>query len=47
MFLPVLPPDEAVALLRDRRSRLEEQFVRMQAELKAILERLLRKCRSR
>ena len=25
-LLPVLPPDEAVALLRDRRLRLEEKF---------------------
>lgn len=36
-LLPVLPPDEAVALLRDRRSRLEEKLMHMQAELQDIL----------
>ena len=38
-LLPVLPPDEAVALLRDRRSRLEEKLMRMRAELQDILGR--------
>ena len=36
-LLPVLPPDEAVALLRDRRSRLEEKLMQMRAELQDIL----------
>jgi hypothetical protein len=36
-LLPVLPPDEAVALLRDRRSRLEEKLMHMRAELQDIL----------
>src|ERR1700737_2069049 len=35
-LLPVLPPDEAVALLRDRRSRLAEKLTRMQSEPNAI-----------
>jgi DNA-binding PadR family transcriptional regulator len=36
-LLPVLPPDEAVALLRDRQSRLTEKLKQMQAELNDIL----------
>ena len=36
-LLPVLPPDEAVALLCDRRSRLEEKLMHMRAELQDIL----------
>jgi DNA-binding PadR family transcriptional regulator len=36
-LLPVLPPDEAVALLRDRRSRLQEKLMQMRAELQDIL----------
>ena len=36
-LLPVLPPDEAVELLRDRRSRLAEKLTQMQAELNDIL----------
>jgi len=38
-LLPVLPPDKAVALLRDCRSRLKEKPMHMQAELKDILGR--------
>jgi DNA-binding PadR family transcriptional regulator len=38
-LLPVLPPDEAVALLCDRRSRLEEKLMQMRAELQDILGR--------
>src|ERR1700730_9935813 len=37
VLLPVLLPDEAVALLRDRRSRLAEKLTQMRAELNDIL----------
>jgi DNA-binding PadR family transcriptional regulator len=40
-LLPVLPPDEAVALLRDRRSRLAEKLTQLQAELDDILGKTL------
>jgi DNA-binding PadR family transcriptional regulator len=40
-FLPVLPPDEALALLRDRVSRLQENLQHMRAELQDILGKAL------
>jgi DNA-binding PadR family transcriptional regulator len=36
-LLPVLPPDEAVALLRDRQDRLAEKLTQMRAELDDVL----------
>jgi DNA-binding PadR family transcriptional regulator len=36
-LLPVLPPDEAVALLRERQLRLAEKITQLQAELDDIL----------
>jgi DNA-binding PadR family transcriptional regulator len=36
-LLPVLPPDEAVALLRERQMRLAEKITQLQAELDDIL----------